>query len=192
MQQVTINIEITGTTPMLVHKFTDKEQLKASLGQSSVSIGDKGEPYEQAEDCLYKSTDGRPTVPQPNLFACIMAAGKFFKDGKNKITTTKSSILTGCVDIHGVEFPIDYKNPWTVDTRPVRIPSTGGRILRHRPKFDDWKLSFMVSLDTSIMHEKTFREIVDAAGKRIGLGDFRPDCKGPFGKFVVTKWIIEK
>jgi hypothetical protein len=32
------------------------------------------------------------------------------------------------------------------------------------------------------------RDIVDAAGKRIGLGDFRPACKGPFGKFVVVKW----
>jgi hypothetical protein len=35
---------------------------------------------------------------------------------------------------------------------------------------------------------KLVREIVDAAGKRIGLGDFRPSCKGPFGKFVVTQW----
>jgi len=33
---------------------------------------------------------------------------------------------------------------------------------------------------------------VDAAGKRIGLGDFRPDCKGPFGRFVVTKWKTSK
>ncbi len=35
---------------------------------------------------------------------------------------------------------------------------------------------------------KLFREIVDAAGKKIGLGDFRPDRKGPFGKFVVIHW----
>jgi hypothetical protein len=35
---------------------------------------------------------------------------------------------------------------------------------------------------------KLFREVVDAAGKRIGLGDFRPDCKGPYGRFSVTRW----
>jgi hypothetical protein len=35
------------------------------------------------------------------------------------------------------------------------------------------------------------REIVDAAGKRVGLGDFRPACKGPFGKFVVVQWKDE-
>jgi hypothetical protein len=39
-----------------------------------------------------------------------------------------------------------------------------------------------------MMDPKLFREIVDAAGKRIGLGDFRPATKGPFGKFVVTSW----
>jgi hypothetical protein len=30
--------------------------------------------------------------------------------------------------------------------------------------------------------------VIDAAGKRVGLGDFRPACKGPFGRFVVTNW----
>jgi len=32
------------------------------------------------------------------------------------------------------------------------------------------------------------REILDSAGKRIGLGDFRPACKGPYGKFVAVEW----
>ena len=39
-----------------------------------------------------------------------------------------------------------------------------------------------------MMTVKLLREILDAAGKRIGLGDFRPSCKGPFGKFVITNW----
>jgi hypothetical protein len=73
-------------------------------------------------------------------------------------------------------------------TRAVRIPSTGGRILCHRPCFHDWKLSFTLHVDTDMLSPNLLREIVDAAGKRIGLGDFRPDCKGPFGKFVVTNW----
>lgn len=30
--------------------------------------------------------------------------------------------------------------------------------------------------------------VIDKAGTAIGLGDFRPDCKGPFGKFAVVKW----
>lgn len=45
-----------------------------------------------------------------------------------------------------------------------------------------------MEIDTELAGVKLVRDIVDAAGKRIGLGDFRPDCKGPFGKFVVTLW----
>jgi hypothetical protein len=70
----------------------------------------------------------------------------------------------------------------------VRIPSTGGRILCYRPCFHDWKLDFTLQVDEEMISLKLVRDIVDAAGKRVGLGDFRPDCKGPFGKFVVTRW----
>lgn len=40
------------------------------------------------------------------------------------------------------------------------------------------------------MPPKLLREIVDAAGKRIELGDFRLDCKAPFHSesFVVVGW----
>jgi len=31
---------------------------------------------------------------------------------------------------------------------------------------------------------------VDSAGKRVGLGDFRPARKGPFGKFRVDEWKV--
>jgi hypothetical protein len=75
-----------------------------------------------------------------------------------------------------------------VDTRAVRIPSTGGRIQRHRPIFHEWGLTFSVTLDTDEMSRNLFREIVDAAGNKIGLGDFRPETKGPFGRFKVKNW----
>jgi hypothetical protein len=97
-------------------------------------------------------------------------------------------MIPACVDVQGVELAIEHREPWQVDTRAVRIPSTGGRILCHRPSFNDWRISFTVSVDTSMMTVKLLREIIDAAGKRIGLGDFRPSCKGPFGKFVVVAW----
>jgi hypothetical protein len=46
-------------------------------------------------------------------------------------------------------------------------------------------------VDLEMISLRLFREIVDKAGKAIGLGDFRPDNKGPFGRFVVTRWAPE-
>lgn len=184
-----LNVRIEGKTPLLCNRFTDAAQMNATSGSRSAMTGDPGSPKEIAETKLYTSAeDGVPVIPQPNLYRCIIDAGKFFKSGKSKVTTQKSSLIPACVDMPDVEYPIIYSDEWQVDTRAVRIPSTGGRILAHRPMFSDWALEFYVTLDESMIAERLFREIVDKAGAAIGLGDFRPDCKGPFGKFVVTRW----
>jgi len=184
----TIQVRIEGTTPLLCNRFTDAAQMSATSGNRMVAVGEKGTPQEQAGARLYLNNDGRAIIPQPNLFRCVIDAGQFFKAGKSKITTFKTSMIPACVSIPGICVLIQHTDPWMVDTRPVRNPSTGGRILCHRPCFNDWALAFEIILDTEMLTTKLLREIVDAAGKRIGLGDYRPACKGPFGKFVVTEW----
>ena len=183
-----IKVQIQGTTPLICNRFTDAAMMAATSGTRMSSNGDKGSPKEQAESKLYIGHNKKPMIPQPNLFRCLIDGGKFFKVGKSKVTTQKSSLIPACVEIEEIEIPIQTKEGWQVDTRAVRIPSTGGRILCHRPIFNDWALEFSATIDTDMMTPKLFREILDAAGKRVGLGDFRPDCKGPFGKFVVTNW----
>ncbi|MBF0342383.1 MAG: hypothetical protein HQL95_15670 [Magnetococcales bacterium] len=190
MKRLTISIE--GMTPLLCNRFTDAAQMAATEGTRTGIVGNKGTPREIAESRLYIGHDGKSMVPAPNLFRAIIDAGRFFKAGKSLITTQKSSLIPACVAIEEIELPLEHREPWMVDTRAVRIPSTGGRILSHRPCFQDWRLRFTVLLDDRLITTKLFREIVDAAGSRIGLGDFRPACKGPFGRFVVTQWAVEE
>lgn len=188
-----IKVTIEGITPLIMNRFHDAAQIAASTGTRAATAGDKGTPQDQAEKKLYTAADGHTLViPQPNLLSCFTAAGKFFKAGKSKVTTQKSSLIPACLEIEGVDVPLLHKQPWRVDGRPVRIPATGGRVLCYRPMFDDWSLTMFMTLDTEVMTVQLLREIVDTAGKRIGLGDFRPDCKGPFGKFKVTLWKSER
>lgn len=188
-QQIELKITIQGSSPLLMNAFTDAAQQRASSGTSGALTGDKGTPREQADAKIYRGIDGKTIViPQPNLLRCLIDSGKFFKANKSKITTLRSSIIPSCVDLHGIEYPLVHPEPWSVDTRPVRIPATGGRILCHRASFHDWSVNFTMSLDTAVIGLALFREIVDKAGSAIGLGDFRPDNKGPFGKFKVSHW----
>lgn len=191
MKEITCTIE--GTTPLLCNRFTDEAMEKATSGSTISTVGDRGTPREIAEKKLYLGviTDA-PMIPQPNLFRSIIDAGSFFKVGKRQLSTGKSSLVPACLSILEIEIPIVHREPWTIDTRAVRIPSTGGRISTHRPCFHDWALTFTMELDESVIGVKMLRELVDTAGKRIGLGDFRPSCKGPFGKFVVTAWSVRE
>ena len=186
-----IEITISGTSPLILNKFTDAAAMASTNGsRSSAAAGSRGTPREIAEGKLYYGVDGGFIIPSPNLLRCLVDGGSFFKAGRKQITTKAESMLFSCLDINAAEIPLQHEQPWTVDTRAVVIPATKGRILAHRPRFDDWRLVFTAGLDTSIVQESLLREIVDAAGQRIGLGDFRPARKGPYGRFRVDSWKV--
>lgn len=189
MQLLRIKIAIAGITPLMLNRFTDEAQIAATSGtRSSSNGGDRGTPREIAESKLYLSAEGVPVVPAPNLLRCLVDGGSFHKIGKRQVTTSKSSLLYACASIVGLDVPIIHTQPWSVDARPVVNPSTKGRFLGYRPRFDDWRLEFECELENAIIAAKLFRHICDDAGKKIGLGDFRPACKGPMGRFVVAHW----
>lgn len=187
-----ISVTLQGVAPLLCNRFTEAAQLKATAQTGAItSHGKQDAPREQCAAKLYVDEKERPGIPGANLLSCITAAGTFFKAGKGKVTTTKTSLIPACVTIVEVLVPIKSEHGWSVDDRPVRNPATGGRFLCYRPRFDDWSLSFTIDLDETVLSDTLLRDIVDAAGKRIGLGDFRPSCKGPFGRFSVNAWKVE-
>ncbi len=190
MKKILIRIE--GVSPLLCSNYVPEEDGKKA-GHRPGQTGDYGTPLEQAEKRLYRGVDGSLIIPSDNLFACICGGGKFHKVNKRQVTTQKSSILYGCAEIEEIAIGLEHKQPWKVFSKPGRVPpKTGPRILIHRPMFDDWSLECNMILDNEIIGAQFMREIIDDAGKRIGLGDWRPDLNGRYGKFVVTKWIIQE
>lgn len=185
-----ISVVIVGVSPLLCNRFTDAAALAVSGGTSQVLQGQKPLPRQQAEAKLYTDSKGRPVVPGVNLMRSIVNAGSFIKSGKSKLSTQRSSLVPAGVSVQEIELPIGPSAKWEVDSRSVVIPSTGGRIMAHRPRFDEWRLSFSLEIDETLFSEALVRELVDIAGKRIGLGDFRPERKGPFGRFRVDVWKL--
>jgi hypothetical protein len=184
-----LQITIEGTTPLLCNRFTEEQALIATDRTGKKSNGGQTKTAQQlCTEALYLDTKGKPFIPTANIMRCIVEGGRFHKIGKAQVTTQKGTMMYACVEVDDVGATIIHKQPWKVDTRPIRNPSTGGRFLKHRPMFDDWLLKFEVILDEDMLAESMLRKIVDDAGRRIGLGDFRLDCKGPYGKFVVTHW----
>ena len=178
-----LDVEITGVTPLLMHRFNiDEHGLKKDKNMT---------PREAAKLVCYEDENQRLYYPTTNIYACIIESGRFHKDGKVKVTTARSSIIPAGVMIES-EF-VYFKTPktpktWEVDSRSVVVPSTGGRIVCHRPRLDEWSLGFTLTLDTKMFNPKFIRTLVDDAGCKVGLGDFRPARKGIYGRFVVTNW----
>jgi hypothetical protein len=60
--------------------------------------------------------------------------------------------------------------------------------MRHRPRFDEWGARFNLLIDDTQLAVETAHQLLNEAGQSIGIGDFRPEKRGPFGTFRVTSF----
>lgn len=186
-----ITVTIEGLTPLLMNRFTDEAEISTTSGHSPTLRGNgKGTPREQAERTAYRDgASGNLYLPGPNIFAALVEAGKFHKLGKVKATTQRSSLIPAGLLVEEIMVPLGTSD-FEVDSRRVRIPSTGGCVMRHRARLDRWKAAFTVEVDETVFGPDFVRLLVDDAGKKIGLGDYRPSTRGPFGRFAVVGWEV--
>jgi hypothetical protein len=49
-------------------------------------------------------------------------------------------------------------------------------------------VTFTLEIDQTMFDVRFVRQLIEDAGRCIGLGDYRPDRKGPFRKFKVVQW----
>jgi hypothetical protein len=176
-----ISMRITGQTPLLVNRFYEEAQAEATSGTHSRSR-DRPSPEEDAASRLYRLSDGTIYFPAENLRQSIIAAAGRHKIGRRSAVTDVAAALL-------IEpFAMPLLGDWSVDQRPVVIPATRGRVLRYRPIFERWSIEATLQVDLRLVDTKLLRRIVDDAGDYVGIGDFRPAKKGPYGRFVIDSW----
>ncbi len=167
-----VKFGIQGVSPLLMHRFPEE-------GEDG---GKDKTKKEQARNSMYEQK-GKPYIPGSNLWRSFVSAANYSK-GKGRATLSRPAAAGLLIrDEH-----LWLDTPWVVDSRPVVNPPTGGRIIRHRAKFEEWKVEGMLEYDEALLTGQEVRKIVDDAGARVGVLDFRPECKGPFGRFMVVKW----
>jgi len=169
-------VEIKGVKPLLMHA-------PAGIGKEpKLRRGEHLTPKEEAEMYLYKDPEGRIVIPALNIKAMLRDAGRNYKISGRK--STYGAMIKAGIDVEPFYVPLKH-NGWAVDVRPVVVQRS--RILRARPRFDKWKLEFIiVNKDPTILLRDTMKRIVEDAGKWYGLGDFRPE----FGLFEVVKFEV--
>jgi len=181
-----IQVTIAGITPLIIDRFTN--ELLEARTPSTTNRKTEPTPLEQAQAKLYRYEDGRPYLPAIYLFRAIIDAGRFIKVGKRQLSTRDETIVPSFLSLVGIDYPIISKEGWRVDARGIVNQTTKARVMAYRPIFDDWQITFNIDLDTSEGKVSTARELVDRAGRAIGIGVMRPSRKGGYGQFKVVHW----
>lgn len=185
---LTVEVQIAGTSPLLQHRFgEDAEQGKATRNV----VVDHGSPREQAEKVVYRNGKNF-YFPSTWVAAAIAEAG-----GSHKLRGSRKSakyVVPAAIRLKEVDIPLrngdgkSLASDYEVDSRPVSIPATKGRIMRHRPRFDCWSAIFSLTINDKLLPEDFVHQLLNEAGESQGIGDFRPNKRGPFGCFRVTEW----
>lgn len=194
-----IEILIVGKSPLLFNRMSETELLglRKPGGKKSKTAPRPELPRDEAEPKLYVTKEGKPYLPIEHLFACLVAAGQMVRlDGRRQMSTAKSTMLPAFLTLLDPFLPLidpgaRGNNPppsWEVDMRKGTNPNGGEAVCIVRPRFDRWGFRCNVEVDENEIGEPVIRELFDKAGSRIGLGDFRPSRKGPFGRWQVNEW----
>jgi len=179
-----VNVTIKGLTPLLMNRL-NSDVLKAKSRQTLKEYDDQKE----AEAAAYIATiDGKKQlyVPGYAIYSMLIRTATQYKSGK----TGLSGLLAGTIRVEPEFIPLGHCN-YEVDSRPVVIMKA--RVIKARAKIPQWEIKFQIVYNKRILTEqivKTLETILDDAGTRMGLLDYRPQHKGWFGTFEVSKFEI--
>lgn len=159
-----LNVTIKGTSPLLMHAYK---------GNDNPELRNKS-PKEQAEFGTYRSSTGELILPSQNLHRALIAGTAYSKKGLSKK-------IAGAVWIEPLEISLGSKD---FEVHSCGVVVQKARIIRHRAQLKEWQANFAVNYDEALITERELRKIITDTGALIGLLDYRPEKKGPFGRFT--------
>lgn len=180
---------IEGVAPLLMHNSrlaNPFDPIAQQLKVVSSRRNKKDEDYRKMAEMeffggLCLDENGAPCITGEQVEISLKQAAAKRRMG----TIAKYAIMSNG------NFPLVYKGPnkpeelWNdmrfVDQRSVVVQRA--RVIRTRPVFPQWKAHIEVSFDEEEINERDVDWMVETAGKKIGIGDFRPK----FGRFKVVK-----
>jgi len=179
-------IKIKSGSPMLHHgsQSVGMEKIKAKTKGGNALLGDQNE----WKKTIYFDEKMGVYLPSTVFEACMIYAGKQFKVTGRKTATEYIKSGVYCMEeflpflVNGSPIKTLDDERIIVDKRTVKNPSTKGRNMRYRAKFDNWSSEFvlMVTSDDYITLE-LLEDIIKYAGMYVGVGDYRPR----FGRFTL-------
>lgn len=188
------SVTLKSTSAMMFNKMSDAA-LEGLLhpGSKKKKTIEERPLRDIAKECLHLDGDENPLIPLSGVMqAFAKAAGSF---SKAKGRGSMKSVAAGAFRIQHEYSEILHSetgknhHDWIVDFRRGNNANVGKgcAIPLVRPKFESWKASFDVAIDTEILSEATAVEILNYAGRVVGLGAWRFENLGPCGGFFVQE-----
>lgn len=209
---------LTGITPLLMHNnnIEARDEIEALRKRmKGGKAGDDRSPAQSWKGYLYVSDDtGNVCIPTENLLACLLGGGSKVKVGGKETLKTHSqrvafdrldydlfvngkTIAKGDVDDIDGEFSEHANATRDLGFRLHVKPCTVGtsKHIRVRPLFSNWSVSGAFEIeddDANILGLTPLRDLFNACGRLVGLGDWRPSAPKKPGQYGRFSAVVER
>lgn len=180
-QPYTASVTLVGASDFLFHRWNAEsiEEKSKAAKNSAAKRSDDIESY------VYRNEIGELCIPGEYLRGAIVGAAKFRQDPRSPRKSAMDLFKAGVVSSTQLA-SLGIKEWHYLDKRRVMIQRNG--INRVRPAIRvGWSATFeLLVVLPEYIDRNDLRETIEAAGRLIGLGDFRPT----FGRFGITNFSI--
>ena len=191
-----IEFKLQGISPLVMHNGAagidtrsplsrEIAALSAKKGGNRTDVDDIRLQELECRRSLYLGPDGKPTLPEAALRAMIEAGARKLRQGPQVREGLLIEQVSFGYDVERYGEEPDKLALTTQFTVPVVV--NGSRIPRTRAKFDcPWSVVGVADVDEELVDKAQLTAWLALGGRRIGLGDWRPEKKGGvFGRFDV-------
>jgi len=179
---------LIGTSPLIVNCFSTKTQKQIADQQSGVEprqkLGSKGKPpripKEEFEAARIRDAKGRDAFPCRYIKAALVTAAGMPGFVTSMKVTRQSVFVQGEYSLIEGPAPIMGQDM-------VRRGRWGAKqpMAAYRPYFMEWKLKIKIEFEPLIITHAWLVYLVRRAGLSVGLGEWRPEKNGEYGRFRV-------
>jgi len=179
----TVEVSVEGTAALLFHRWNNESVEK----KGKAAKGSKAKRTDDVESYVYRGSDGALGVPGEYFRQSVIHAAKFAQDPRSPRKSAMDLFKAGVVALDEL-CSLGTKEWSYLDARRVLIQRNG--VTRIRPAMaPGWKVSVKLGvLLPEYISPEMLNERIQAAGRLVGVGDFRPT----YGRFSVVKFEILK
>ena len=179
------SVEYISKTPYMQHRMDDTALDKWEKGRGRIIENDNANKEDVALVLYHSYLDenNKFYIPSEHIRQSLIEAGRYIKAKVGNSKKSIANIVAGMFTVDEEKIYNFSKENYEIDKRSAVNHNNNARVMVLRPKWNNWSCKFTLTIDNDTITEDTIRDLITYSGAYVGIGSYRPQHKGLYGRF---------
>ena len=172
--------KVTGISSVLMHNPASMVRPTGDITKKTIPSAE-----DEAEAATYRLPNGQLFLKSIAFRSALLAGCRGKRLGK---LGAASQVAAGVFPVE-IECPLYHPttgkpiHEYVINTTRAVVQKNG--VMRSRPEIREWACDVAFEVETDFVTVNQVLELFNLGGRVAGVGDWRPEKKGPYGRFNV-------